>query len=126
MLFMAGDDPLRFPSFWRLPIIGGVLLLCGCAVACIPDVVKRPGVLGDTGILVVFTFPGSFVVHPICRSLLRHSPSRLAFGLKMSAWSLIVGTVGAGAAELVSLNFDKFDWPDLAADSSLSISNFTT
>jgi len=95
-------------------------------VACIPDVVKRPGVLGDTGILVVFMFPGSFVVHPICRSLLRHSPSRLAFGLKMSAWSLIVGTVGAGAAELVSLNFDKFDWPDLAADASLSISNFTT
>ena len=73
-----------------------------------------------------FHVPGQFCGSPICRSLLRHSPSRLAFGLKMTAWSLIVGTVGAGAAELVSLNFDKFDWPDLAADSSLSISNFTT
>ena len=89
-------------------------------VACIPDVVKRPGVLRGTSILVVFMFLGSFVVHPICRSLLQHSPSWLAFGLKMSVWSLIVGTVGAVGAELVSLNFDKFDWPDLTADSILS------
>jgi len=117
MSFMAGDDPLRFPSFWRLQIIGGVCLYVVVLVACIPDVVKRVGVLRDTSILVVFMFLGSFVVHPICRSLLRHSPSWLAFGLKMSAWSLIVGTVGAGAAKLVSLKFDTFDWPDLAADS---------
>jgi hypothetical protein len=117
MLFMAGADPLRFPSFWRLQIIGGVCLYVVVLVACIPDVVKRPGVLRDTSILVVFMFLGSFVVHPICRSLLRHSPSWLAFGLQMSAWSLIVGTVAAGAAELVSLNFDTFDWPDLAGDS---------
>ena len=110
MLCMAGDDPLRFPSFWRLQIIGGVGLYVVVLVACIPDVVKRPGVLRDTSILVVFMFLGSFVVHPICRSLLRHSPSWLAFGLKMSVWSLIVGTVGAVGSELVSLNFDKFDW----------------
>ena len=117
MLFMAGDDPLRFPSFWRLQIIGGVCLYVVVLVACIPDVVKRPGVLRDTSILVVFMFLGSFVVHPICRSLLRHSPSWLAFGLRMSVWSLIVGTLGAVAAEIVSLNFDKFEWPDWAGDS---------
>jgi len=115
MLCMAGDDPLRFPSFWRLQIIGGVCLYVVVLVACIPDVVKRPGVLRGTSILVVFMFLGSFVVHPICRSLLQHSPSWLAFGLKMSVWSLIVGTVGAVGAELVSLNFDKFDWPDVVS-----------
>jgi|HubBroStandDraft_6_1064221.scaffolds.fasta_scaffold10002_3 two-component system LytT family sensor kinase len=117
MLIMAGDDALRFPSFWRLQIIGGICLYVVVLVACIPDLVKRPGVLRYTSILVAFMFLGSFVVHPICRSLLRHSPSWLAFGLKMSLWSLIVGTLGAAAAALVSLNFEKFEWPDLAGDS---------
>src|SRR5260370_33566940 len=107
MLSMAGDDPLSFPSFWRLQIIGGVCLYVVVLVACIPDVVKRPGVLRDNSILVVFMFLGSFVVRPICRSLLRHSPSWLAFGLKMCALSLIGGPAGAGAAELGSFNFDK-------------------
>jgi hypothetical protein len=74
-----------------------------------------------------FHAPGQFcgspdMPIPCCATRLHGSLS----GSRCSAWSLIVGTVGAGAAELVSLNFDKFDWPDLAADSSLSISNFTT
>jgi hypothetical protein len=117
MLLMAGDDPLRFPSFWRLQIIGGVCLYVVVLVACIPDIVKRPGALREVSVLVVFMFLGSFVVHPICRSLLLRSPSWLAFGLRMSVWSLIVGTVAAVAAGLVSLNFDKLNWPDVAGDS---------
>ena len=117
MLSMAGDDPLRFPSFWRLQITGGVCLYVVVLVACIPDIVKRPGALREVSILVVFMFLGSFVVHPICRSLLLRSPSWLAFGLRMSVWSLIVGTVAAVTAGLVSLNFKKLDWPDMAGDS---------
>src|SRR6516225_6436035 len=117
MLFMAGDDPLRFPSFWRLQIIGGVCLYVVVLVACIPDLVTLPGALREVSILVVFMFLGSFVVHRICRSLLLRSPSWLAFGLRMSVWSLIVGIVAAVTAGLVSLNFNKLDWPDLAGDS---------
>ena len=114
---MADDDPLRFPSFWRLQIIGGVCLYVVVLAACIPDLIKRPGALRDVSILVVFMFLGSFVVHPICRSLLLRSPSWLAFGLRMSIWSLIVGTVAAVTAGLVSLNFRKLDWLDLTGDS---------
>ena len=117
MLSMAGEDPLRFPSFWRLQITGGVCLYVVVLVACISDIVKRPGALREVSILVVFMFLGSFVVHPICRSLLLRSPSWLAFGLRMSVWSLIVGTVAAVTAGLVSLNFKKLDWPDMAGDS---------
>src|SRR5579864_2945839 len=113
----AVDDPLRFPSFWRLQIIGGVCLYVVVIVSCIPDIVKQPVVLRDASILVGFMFLGSFVVHPICRSLLRRSPSWLAFGLRMCVWSVILGIVGTLATELVLLSFGKYDWPDVAANS---------
>jgi anti-sigma regulatory factor (Ser/Thr protein kinase) len=113
----AGADPLRFPSFWRLQIIGGICLYAVVLMSCIPDIVKRPGVLRDASVLVVFMFLGSFAVHPICRSLLRRSPSWLTFGLKMSVWSLILGIAGTLATELVLLNFGKFYWPDVAGES---------
>ncbi len=117
MLPMAGDDALRFPSFWRLQIIGGICLYVVVLVACIPDIVKRPAELGEVSVLVLFMFLGSFVLHPLCRSLLRRSPSWLAFGLGMSVWSLVVGIAAAVTAKLVLFHFNKVDWPDLAGDS---------
>jgi two-component system LytT family sensor kinase len=117
MLPMAGDDALRFPSFWRLQIIGGICLYVVVPVACIPDIVKRPAELGEISVLVLFMFLGSFVLHPLCRSLLRRSPSWLAFGLRMSVWSLVVGIAAAVTAKLVLFHFDKVEWPDLAGDS---------
>jgi two-component system, LytTR family, sensor kinase len=117
MLLMAPDDPLRFPSFWRLQVIGGVCLYVLVMVACIPDLFRKPGIFRENSLVVVFMFLGSFVLHPICRSLLRRSPSWLSFGLRMSVWSGIVGTAGAVATTLVVLGFHKFDWSDLAANS---------
>jgi two-component system, LytTR family, sensor kinase len=113
----AGADPLRFPSFWRLQIIGGICLYVVVFVASLPDVMKRPGGFRDTFIAVSFMFLGSFVLHPICRSLVRRSTTWLAFGWRMSLWSGVVGTLGASAAEVVALNFEKFDWPDLMGNS---------
>ena len=113
----AADDPLRFPSFWRLQIIGGICLYVVVIVSCVPDIVKQPAVLRDASILVAFMFLGTFAVHPICRALLRRSPSWLAFGLRMSVWSVIVGIAGTLATELVLLSFGKYDWPDVAANS---------
>jgi two-component system, LytTR family, sensor kinase len=115
---LIGDPALRFPSFWRLQIIGGICLYVVVFLSSVPDIVKRPGGFRDTFIAVSFMFLGSFVLHPICRSLVRRSPTWLAFGLRMSLWSAIVGTAGATAAEIVALNFEKFDWPDLAGNST--------
>lgn len=116
MLFMA-DDSLRFPSFWRLQIIGGICLYVVVLAASIPELFRKPGMLRDNSICVVFMFLGSFVLHPICRSLLRRSPSWLSFGLIMSVWSAIVGIATAVAATLVVLRFRAFDWGDLASNS---------
>jgi two-component system, LytTR family, sensor kinase len=114
---MAADDPSRFPSFWRLQIIGGICLYVLVLVACIPDLFRKPGIFRENTIVVAFIFLGSFVLHPICRALLRRSPTWLSYGLKTSVWSAIVGTVSAAAGTLVALNFREFDWSDLAGNS---------
>jgi hypothetical protein len=95
MLLMAGERPLQFPSFWRLQAAGWICLYVLVLVACIPDLFQKPGVLRDSTVSVAFMFLGSFVLHPVCRSLLRRSPSWLAFEFRISAWSLAVGTVSS-------------------------------
>jgi two-component system LytT family sensor kinase len=117
MLFMANDHSLRFPSFWQLQMMGWLCLYVLVLVACIPDLFQKPGVLRDSTVSVGFMFLGSFVLHPVCRSLLRRSPSWLAFELRISVWSLVVGTVSAIVAELTVLAFRRMDWPDLAGNS---------
>lgn len=114
---MAGRDPLRFPSFWRLQIIGGVCLYVVVIVGSLPDIFRKHGGFRDTNIFVFFMFLGSFVMHPICRSVFRRSPTWLAFGLKMSIWSTIVGIVAASVAELAALKFEAFDWTDITGNS---------
>ncbi len=114
---IASDDSLRFPSFWRLQIIGGGCLYVVVLVACIPELFRKPGVFRDNTICVVFMILGSFVLHPICRSVLMRSSSWLSFGLIMSIWSAIVGTVTAVVTTVVVLRFRTFDWTDLASNS---------
>jgi two-component system, LytTR family, sensor kinase len=108
---------MRFPSFWQLQLVGWVCLYVLVLVACIPELFHKPGELRDNTLAVVFMFFGSCVLHPVCRSLLRRSPTWLAFELRISAWSLVVGTVSAIAAELTVLEFRKMDWADLASNS---------
>jgi two-component system LytT family sensor kinase len=118
MLLMADadNDALRFPSYWRLQIIGGICLYVVVMVASLPDVFRKHGGFRDTNIFVLFMFLGSFVLHPICRAAFRRSPTWLAFGLRMSIWSVIVGSISTSAAELVALKFEKFDWTDLTGN----------
>jgi hypothetical protein len=42
MLLMAGDDPLRIPSFWQLQTMGWLCLYVLVFVACIPDLSRAP------------------------------------------------------------------------------------
>jgi two-component system LytT family sensor kinase len=117
MLFMASDQPLQFPSFWRLQAVGWVCLYVLMLVGTMPDLFHKPGTLRDNTVALVFMFFGSFAMHPVCRLLLRRSPSWLAFEFRISAWSLAIGTLSAAAAELTVLAFRRMDWPDLAGNS---------
>jgi two-component system, LytTR family, sensor kinase len=113
---MAANDLPRVPSFWRLQIIGGIALYVVVFVGCIPDLFKKPDLFRDNNIVVAFLFVSSFLMHRICRSQLRQSPSWLSFGLRVSAWSAIIGTAGAAVSTLVALGFRGFDWSDLAGN----------
>jgi two-component system, LytTR family, sensor kinase len=117
MLLMAADDPLRFPSFWRLQIIGGIALYVIVLVGSMPDLFRRPGTFRDNSVVVAALFACSFVLRPICRSLMLRSPTWISFGIRMSAWSAIVGTVGAALSTLLVLKFRAFDWTNLAGNS---------
>ena len=117
MLPMAGDQPLQFPSFWRLQAMGWVGLYVLVLAGSIPDLLKRPGTLRDNTVALVFTFLGSCVLRPVCRSLLRRSLPWLALELRASIWSLAAGTVVAFAAELAVLGPHKIYWNDLPGNS---------
>lgn len=112
----ASDDGTRFPSFWQLQIIGGACLYVVVILGAIPEITKEPGSFRTNNLAVLFIWLGTFALYPICRSLLRRSSSWLAYGLKSFLWSAIVGMASTAAAELVMLDFKKFDWPDLTGN----------
>ncbi len=117
MLFMATERPLQFPSYWRLQAMGWIGLYVLVLAGSIPDLLKRPGTLRDNTVAIGFTFLGSCVLHPVCRSLMRRSLPWLALELRASVWSLALGTAVAFAAEPAVLGFRKMDWTDLPGNS---------
>jgi two-component system LytT family sensor kinase len=114
---MLKRDELGFPSFWQLQMMGWSCLYVLVLVGSIPDFLRRAGALRDETVAVVFMFLATFVLRPICRLLRRRLLPLLAFEIRVFVWSLLLGTVGAFAAELTVLGSRKMDWPDLAGNS---------
>src|SRR5579863_9224934 len=114
---MLKRDELGFPSFWQLQMMGWTCLYVLVLVGSIPDFLHRSGAFRDETLVVVFMFLGSCVLRPICGALWRRALPWLAFEIRVFAWSLLVGTLGAFAAELSVLGFRKMDWADLAGNS---------
>jgi two-component system, LytTR family, sensor kinase len=110
---MLHRDDLRFPSFWRLQMMGWPCFYLLVLVASIPDL-NRPGVLGGQTVGVAFLVLGSCALHPVCRSLRRRSLSWLALELKAFAWSVIIGTAGALATEVI---LRETHWVNMATNS---------
>jgi two-component system, LytTR family, sensor kinase len=113
---MLKRDELGFPSFWQLQMMGWVGLYVLAVVGSIPDFLKRPAALRDTTVAALFMFLATFALRPICRSLRRRSLPLLAFEMRAFVWSLLLGTAGAVAAELMVLRFRTMDWTDLAGN----------
>jgi two-component system LytT family sensor kinase len=114
---MLKRDELGFPSFWQLQMMGWSCLYVLVLVGSIPDLLHRSGAFRGETLAMVFMFMGSCVLRPICRALWRRALPWLAFEIRVFAWSLLVGTAGAFAAELSVLGFRKMDWAELAGNS---------
>jgi hypothetical protein len=87
----------------------GAFYFAGLA-GSIPTVLHRPGALREHTITVAFMILGSCSLRYACRSLLRRSLPWLAFEWRVAAWSLLVGTMSALAAELAMIKTHGTSW----------------
>jgi two-component system LytT family sensor kinase len=117
MLGMPREGPLRFPSFWPLQFIGWVCFYLVGIVGSIPDIFRQPGALRGNTVRVGAMFLGSCVLHPLCRALLRRSPSWLAYALRAAGWSMVLGAAAALASMLVLQGAQNMSLPNLVGRS---------
>jgi sensor histidine kinase YesM len=92
---MVLRKPLRLISFWQLQTLGWVSFYAWTLLGALPDLLKRPAALRENTEIVVLLFLATSVLHPVCRWLLRHYPSWVAFELRAFVAST---TLGAAAA----------------------------
>lgn len=106
---MAGENPLRFHSFWQLQAIGWggfYLLQVAESIALTP----RPGALRESTVTIAFMLLGSCALRYPCRSLSRRSLPWLSLEWRAAAWCLAVGTLCAFPAELATFGIQKITW----------------
>jgi two-component system LytT family sensor kinase len=111
---MARDNPLRFPSFWQMQMMGWLTLYAVNIVASSPGIFRRPGALRTDTIDVAFMFLASCAVHPFCRSLQRRGLSWPAFAWRAAGWCMVWATAAAFSTTLTVAGFQKMDWPGVA------------
>jgi two-component system, LytTR family, sensor kinase len=114
---MARDNPLRFPSFWQLQMMGWIGLYLVRILGSIPDIFRRPGALRASTVSIACMFLASCALHPLCRSLLPYASSWLAFAWRAAVWSLVWGTATSLATTLILEGLHKMNWPSVAGSS---------
>ena len=110
MPFMNGNDALNLRSFWKIQIIGwGCFYLFDLLESVHGFLTKRIHIDEET-VPIVFMFLGSCALRPVCRWLLRQSPSWVAFELKAAAAAMVTSIPVACAACLILQNFYHVPW----------------
>jgi two-component system LytT family sensor kinase len=114
---MAGENPLRFHSFWQMQALGwGSFYLVGLA-GSIPTLIQRPGMLREHTVTMAFMVLGSCALRYVCRSLSRRSLPWLSLEWRTAVWCVAVGTLFALPAELATLHIQKIGWSGHASNS---------
>lgn len=104
-------DDLGFPTFWPLQILGWACFYVWVLISILP-LLRRPGTLRGSSILVVSMFAVSCLLRPVCRSLIRRAFSWIALEMRAFAWSLMAGTITTCVAELLTFGNRAPDWAD--------------
>jgi len=114
---MPGRDHALFPSFWQLQAVGWAGLYGLVLAASIP-LLPTAEALKDSTLAMVFMFLASWLLRPVCRSLVRRPMSWLALEVRAFGWSFLVGVTTCFLFyELVIWKFHKFRLDAWAADS---------
>jgi two-component system, LytTR family, sensor kinase len=105
---MKRDSVLHLRSFWQVQIIGwGCFYLFDLAESIHYFLTNRVSIDNEL-VPISFMFLGSFALRPICRRLLRQSPSWIAFESRAAAASMAIGIPAGCAACFVLRLFHPF------------------
>jgi two-component system sensor histidine kinase AlgZ len=113
---MVLSKPLRLTSFWRIQIVAWLCFYAWGLLGNLPEMLRRPAVLREFNVLTVLMFSATLLLHPVCRWLLRHYPSLLAFEWRALAVSIATGMVIAFVYTFTFTGIHKKDIADLVVN----------
>lgn len=102
-------DDYGFPSFWTVQIAGWVCFYLWGSITLLPFL-HQPGALLGNGMFFICLFFASSLLRPICRSLINHSFSWIAFETRAFLWSILGGVIAGYAIELVTSLHRSLSW----------------
>ena len=114
---MVRENPVRLTSFWQLQTLGWVCFYAWTLLGSLPDLVRRPGALREQTVVIGLLFLGSYILHPVCRWLLRRYPSWIAFELRAFIVSAAIGAVVAFVFEVTFAGIHHLNVVNLAINS---------
>ncbi|MGO4885434.1 MAG: sensor histidine kinase [Bryobacteraceae bacterium] len=115
---MVLHKPSRLTSYWQLQALGWVCFYAWNLLGALPDILKRAGALRENTLVVCLLFPGTCILHPVCRWLLRRYPSWIAFELRAFGASVTIGAAAAFVFELTMRGIHHINVVDLAVNSA--------
>ena len=105
---MFQRDELGFPSFWTLQVAGCLGLYVLVLLSVLPE--RNPAEFLHQTVFCATVFAVSWLLRPVCRSLLRRSYSWIFLELRAFGWSVAYGAVATFVSELVKLRSVRLVW----------------
>jgi len=101
-------DELGFPSFWTLHVAGCFGLYVLVLLSVLPE--RNPAEFLHQSVFCATVFAISWLLRPICRSLLRRSYPWILLELRAFGWCVVYGAVATFVSELVKLRSVRLVW----------------
>lgn len=101
-------DELGFPSFWTLHVAGCVGLYVLVLLSVLPE--RNPVEFLHQTVFCATVFAISWLLRPICRSILGHSYPWISLEIRAFGWCVVYGAVATFVSELVKLRSLRLVW----------------
>ena len=115
---MVFPKSLRLASYWQLQTVAWAGYYVWTLLGDLPEIARRPAAFREGTVLVGLLFLGSCILHPVCRWLLRHYPSWIAFELRALVFSVAIGATIAFVYEVTFAGIHDLNMVELASFSA--------